>query len=182
MKVSEVANRYAKAAYELAVDNRTQDKVFADLRALEQAFSKDREILEFLSSPLVPQENRVQALMKALDGKGLANEARDLVLLLARKDRMAIFSEVVLAFEGQSDAANNVARGEVRSAAALGPDDRKKIEERVESVLKKKVILSYRVDSSVIGGLVAQVGSYTFDDSIDAHLRRMNEELKRRTV
>ncbi|MES2964311.1 MAG: ATP synthase F1 subunit delta, partial [Bdellovibrionota bacterium] len=106
----------------------------------------------------------------------------DLINLLARKDRLGVFGEIVHAFEAEADAANNVARGVVRSATVLGQDDRKRIEDQVERVLKKKVILSYKVDPSVIGGLVAQVGSYTFDDSISAHLKRMNEELKRRTV
>jgi len=182
MKVSEVAGRYAKAVFELAVDNRTQDKVFSDLRELSRVFAEDKGIHEFLVSPLVTGEQRVAALQKALDNKGVSKEVVDLVYLLARKDRLGAFADIVNAFEAEADAANNVARGTVRSATTLGQDERKRIEDQVERVLKKKVILSYKVDPSVIGGLVAQVGSYTFDDSIASHLKRMNEELKRRTV
>lgn len=182
MKVSELANRYAKAIFELAVDNRSQDKVFGDLRELSRVFAEDKNVHEFLTSPLVTADQRVALLEKALENKGVSKEVVDLVFLLARKDRLGVFGEIVQAFESEADAANNVARGTVRSATTLGQDDRKRIEDQVERVLKKKVILSYKVDPSVIGGLVAQVGSYTFDDSIAAHLKRMNEELKRRMV
>ena len=182
MRVSEVANRYAKALYELSVEQKTADKVINELRALEQAFTKDDDIVEFLSTPMISGQQRREALEKALAGKGLSKEVYDLVMLLSERDRMVIFKDLVHAFEAQADSANNVCRGTVRSATALGQAERQRIEETVEKVLKKKVIMSYKVDPSVIGGLVAQVGSYTFDDSLASHLRRMNEELKRRTV
>ena len=102
--------------------------------------------------------------------------------MLARNDRFAVLPDLVSAFEKEIDASNNVTRGVVRSAIALGQDERSRIEKTVEEFLKKKVIMTYKVDPSVIGGLVAQVGSYTFDDSIQSHLTRMNEELKRRMV
>ncbi len=186
MKVSELARRYAKAVYDLAEQSptldRAHDQVFANLRDLEQAFDKDPEIREFLTNPVIEPSARVAALEKAFDGKPLTKEARDLILLLARKDRFGLFKEIVAGYEAQADAANGVCRGTVRSATVLDPSERQRIESTVEKVLKKKVIMTYGVDPTVIGGLVAQVGSYTFDDSIAFHLRRMNEELKRRTV
>lgn len=182
MNSYELANRYAKAIFELAVDQRTQDRVFDELRSLEQIFAKDHETREFLISPMVTSQEREQALEKALAGKGLSKETLDLVMILAKNGRMVLFPELVLAYQAQADNANGVCRGIVRSATALGQTERQRIEDTVEKVLKKKVIMTYKIDPTVIGGLVAQVGSYTFDDSIDAHLRRMNEELKRRTV
>lgn len=182
MRVSELASRYAKAVFELAVENKTQEKVFEDLRQLEQVFTKDQEVQAFLVSPLIKAEQRAAVMKQVLENKGLSKEAYDLVLLLAQKDRMSLFADVARAFQDEIDSANNVCRGVVRSAVALGQAERQKIEETVERVLSKKVIMTYKVDPSVIGGLVAQVGSYTFDDSIATHLRRMNEELKRRTV
>lgn len=182
MKVSELAHRYARAIYELAVDNRNQDKVFEDLRALELAFSKDKETHDFLTNPLVDVKTRVTVVEKALANKAISKEAADLIMLLARRDRFGIFKELVTAYEQQADNANKVCRGTVRSAVVLGQDDRRRVEATVEKVLNKKVIMNYKVDPTVIGGLIAQVGSYTFDDTISTHLRRLNDELNRRTV
>jgi F-type H+-transporting ATPase subunit delta len=182
MKSNEVAKRYAKALYQLAVENKTQETVIAHLRALNEIFAKDPAALQFLVSPLVTATEREAVLTAALKDKGLAKEVVETALLLARNDRFALFSELVTAFESEADKANNVCRGTVRSATALGQTERQRVEETVERVLKKKVIMTYKIDPAVIGGLVAQVGSYTFDDSIDSHLKRMNEELKRRTV
>lgn len=182
MRSSELAKRYAKALFELSVDNRTQEKVFSDLRALDQIFTADKETMAFLTSPLVKSNEKEAVLKAALDNKGLQKEVHELMLLLARNDRYAILPELVAAFEKQIDASNNVTRGVVRSATTLGQDERTRIEKTVEQFMNKKVIMTYKVDPTVIGGLVAQVGSYTFDDSIQSHLKKMNEELKRRMV
>lgn len=182
MRSSELAKRYAKALFELAIDNRSQEKVFADLRALDQVFTADKDTMAFLTSPLVKSNQKESVLKAALDNKGLSKEAHELMLLLARNDRFAVLPELVAAFEKEIDASNNVTRGVVRSATALGQEERTRIEKTVEEFMKKKVIMTYKVDPTVIGGLVAQVGSYTFDDSIQSHLKKMNEELKRRMV
>lgn len=182
MRTSELAKRYARAAFDLATEQGIADRVFADLRSLEASFEKNPAIAEFFASPMVQPEQKEAALKAALEGGGAAAETAQLLQLLARKKRLGIFADVVGAFQNRSDEVNGVGRGVVRSAVALAPQERQQLEAIVEKVLKKKVIMTYTIDPSVIGGLVAQVGSYTFDDSIDSHLKRMTEELKRRTA
>lgn len=182
MKVSQLASRYAKSIFELARETKTEESVLSQLRALDQAFSKEPETLEFLSSPLINAEERERVLESALKGAGATEQVHQLLVLLVRKGRFGVFNQIVESFQNSLDAANGVVRGNVRSATALGPAERQQIEATVEKVLNKKVIMTYKVDPTVIGGLVAQVGSYTFDDSIDSHLQRLNDELKRRAL
>lgn len=180
MKSSTLAKRYAKALFGLSTDGKTQDRVLSDLRALHASFGADGMVQTFFESPLVSGAQKEAAMKKALAGAGASSEVDQFLMLLAEKDRLGIFPDVVDAFQGEIDAANNVCRGVVRSTTTLGPSERTQIEKTVEGVLKKKVIMTYKVDPSVIGGLVAQVGSHTFDDSLSTHLKRMSEELKRK--
>ena len=182
MRVSELGNRYAKALFSLATENKTQEKVFSDLRALEQIFVQDQEAFEYLNSATVRPEEKQLVVKKAVAGSGICGEVENVLDLIAKRNRFGIFSELTAAFQSQIDSANGVARGVVRSASLLGPDERKRIEGMVETVLKKKIIMTYKVDVHLIGGLVAQVGSFTFDDTLDSHLRKIHEDLKRRTV
>ena len=182
MKHAQLARRYARALLALAQENGTSDRVIVELRVLKEALNSDVHLHEFFDSPVVPPSHKEEALKKALSSMKLLNEVVDFVLLLAKRDRLAIFGEIVDAFEGQSDAVHGVTRGTVESAIALGPDARKQLESIVKKVTQKEVILNYKINPSIIGGLIARVGSYTFDDSIRSHLRRMNEDLKRRTI
>lgn len=182
MRASEIGKRYAKALFALATENNTQEKVFSDLRSLEQIFAHDSEIFNYLSSATVRPEEKQKVVKKAVEKSGISPEVENMLDLIAKRNRFVAFSELTEAFQTQIDTANAVARGLVRSAYVLGPEERTRIESMVERVLKKKVIMVYKVDPNLIGGLVAQVGSFTFDDTLDAHLRTIHEDLKRRTV
>lgn len=179
-KYSEIASRYAAALFSLSSDQAQHNKVFSDIRALSQLFNSDDEISQFINSPLVKSNEREGALIAAMEKANVSEDVKKFVLLLARKNRLSVFDEIVLSFQDKADEANGVTRGEVRSSYSLTPEERKQIEEIVAKATGKNVILTYKVDSTVIGGLIAEVGSYTFDDSIDLHLRKMKEELNRR--
>ncbi|MCC7404694.1 MAG: ATP synthase F1 subunit delta [Bdellovibrionales bacterium] len=179
MVVSEVASRYAKALFSLASENKRAKPVLEELRALRAMFEKDREMQQFVRSPLIKAEEKEAAMAKALKGSGVSAEVEAFLLLLARKNRLPIFPEVLEAYQHFTDEANGVTRGVVRSARVLSQEDRGRIEETVSRYTKKNVILTYKEDEDLLGGLVAEVGSYTFDDSLTAHLKRLNEELKR---
>ena len=181
MRYSELANRYAKSLYDISAENKQADRVFAELRAVQDIFQKDVQITEFMNSPVMKAEDKEAALKEAFKNGGLSEETHSLVLLLAKKRRLQIFPEIVEAFQARADEAHGVTRGTVRSAIVLSPEERKRIEATVSNYTKKQVILTYKEDPNVIGGLIAEVGSYTFDDTLKSHLSRLNEELNRRT-
>jgi F-type H+-transporting ATPase subunit delta len=177
MKNMILATRYARAIYGLAKEKNEQDSVFEQMRVFEQAFTSDQELVAFIESPLYRPSDKVKAL-EAVVGKVNASDVlKNFVLLLARKNRLGIFSDVMTAYQTISDEAHGVTRGLVRSAAVLSPEDRKNIEQLVSKATKKQVILTYKEDPSLLGGLVAEVGSFTFDDSLISHLKRINEQL-----
>lgn len=178
--ISEVSKRYARAIFEAAKEISKTDIVFSELRAVASIISSDVEINKFINSPLNSSETKAQVLSKALSGK-VSDQTMGFLLLLTNKGRISLFGEIVSAFEAISDEAHGVSRGRVRSAAALGPDQRQKVEQIVNKVTKKKVILTFEEDSKILGGMVAQVGGWTFNDSIDSHLNRLNDELNRRS-
>jgi len=182
MKHAQLAGRYARALIALSQESSSTERVIIELRALREAFQQDPSIQDFLASPAISPTDKEAALKKALAQSKVSTETLNFVLFLSQRDRIGLFSEIVDAFEESSDAIHGVTRGSVESAIALGPDARRELERIVKKVIQKEVILNYKLNPSIIGGLIARVGSYTFDDSISSHLRRMNEDLKRRTV
>jgi F-type H+-transporting ATPase subunit delta len=102
---------------------------------------------------------------------------KNFVFLLARKQRLDVFGDIVAVYQILADQKHGVVRGTVRSTTVLAPEERKRIEETVNRVTRKQSLLTYKEDSQLLGGMVAEVGSYTFDDSLASHLRRMNEQL-----
>ena len=177
--ISEVSRRYAQALYGLAKSKNVADLVFDELRVLGQVYDQDQEIRDFLLSPLVAPEQKIKVLQGALGGK-ISEELLNTLKLMAEKHRLEVFSQVVSAYEAIIDDAHGVTRGVVRSAAPVTPEERKRIEQTVNKVTKKKVILKFEEDPSLLGGMITQVGGWIFDDSLKSHLHKLSEELNRR--
>jgi len=180
MKNSEIARRYVRAVIELVPDIEKQENLLNELRAIEHIFC-EKEIAAFIASPVNQSSEKEVALKSALGGQGLSEEALNLILLLAHKGRLGLYSYVVQAYQSEMDRLHGCVRGVVKSAATLDEGQRKSVERNVGMFLKKQVILNYEMDPSLMGGLIAQVGSHTFDDSLKSHLRRLKENLNRST-
>lgn len=176
--ISEVARRYAQAIHDLSKS--AADTTLAELQALKKSFESDKGIQEFLNSPLYTPDQKANALKAALTGK-VSDNVSHALLLLAEKNRLAFFGEIVEAFEEIRDQQAGITRGTVRSAVPLNADAKKKIEDTVTKVTNKKVLLTFTEDPKLLGGMIAQVGGWTFDDSLESHLTRLNEELNRRS-
>ncbi len=67
----------------------------------------------------------------------------------------------------------------MRTAVALGAEDKQRLTGRLEEMLGKRIILEEQVDPTLLGGFVAQVGSFILDGSLDGQLARMRERLAR---
>ena len=87
---------------------------------------------------------------------------------------------IVTAFEEKSSLDLGVISGVVRSAAELSVDEKESVKKMIEEKLSKKVELQFTVDSKMIGGIEAKVGSYIFENSIKSHMQKLNDFITRR--
>jgi F-type H+-transporting ATPase subunit delta len=182
--INEVSERYARALYEVAAAEKRLDQYLHDLRTIAEVFEKNTEIRDFFSSPTVTVETKAAILQKTFghgDGKD-GDAVRNLLLVLNEKQRMPFIPEIAYAFEHLMDDARGISRGTVRSASALASEQRKQLEETVKKVTGRQVILKFEMDPALVGGLIAQVGGWTFDDTLSSHLVALKENLNRNSV
>ncbi len=178
---SQASFRYAKALHQVSAEKNSGPKVLDALRALGKAVQSLGAEFTEAASPVIAITDKQKIFVEALKDQGLPEEVLSLLGLLIDKKRLELLPEIVAAFQDYSDQLNEVARGTVASTTSLGPDERTRIEELISKVTKKKAILEYKNSPELIGGLIAQVGGYTFDDSLDTQLTLLSEHLKRRS-
>lgn len=178
--ISEISKRYAKALYEVSQAENAGDSVLKQLTELSRALSSDAKLQEFLVTPLIAREDKINILRNTLSGK-VSQSLFNTLQLLANKNRLHLMNEIIEAYEFISDQSKGMMRGVVRSAAPLNADEKVKIENTVNKVINKKVVLNFEEDKNLMGGLIAQVGGWTFDDSLKSHLDSINEDLNRRS-
>lgn len=177
--MSSAAREYAKALF-LSIDDSTEKtEVLNSLRVVTAAVELDLETFSILKGHGITDDEKKNALSKVTEKLASKDILNQFFSLLVDKRRVALIPEISQFFEELNDIENNVLRGVVKSAVVLSPSERKDLEKKLENKLGKKTILSYVQDEKVVGGVRAQVGAYTFDDTIQTHIKNIKGNLDR---
>lgn len=170
--------QYAKALFDLGENLDAKTNYLKELRSLSEALD-DKIIQQFFSSREASSKEKKELLDKVFKKIKVSNDVANTLKLLADRNKIDFLKEITKSYEFLNDEANGVVRGTVKSSHVLTPEQRSAIESKIETVLNKKVILNYQEDPKVIGGLKAQVGSYTFDDTFETHLKKLKDQMNR---
>jgi F-type H+-transporting ATPase subunit delta len=99
-------------------------------------------------------------------------------MLLVEKKREDILHDIVKVYQQIYDEKMGIVSAEVVTAVEVGERLKKKIEQKIlELTGAKKVKASYRVDPSIIGGIVIRVGDTVYDASIRRRIQLLREQL-----
>jgi F-type H+-transporting ATPase subunit delta len=171
------AKRYAKALFAAAREAGAAPAVAAELTALQETVAANSEIRDVLSRPWIKPADRRGIALAVAEGSGAGRLVRSFAGLVAQRGRIDHLPEIASAYRALLDEDLGQARARVRTRVALGPEDKRLLASRLEQLLGKHIILEEQVDHTLLGGFIAQVGSFILDGSLDGQLGRMRERL-----
>jgi F-type H+-transporting ATPase subunit delta len=174
---SEVTKRYAKALLEVLGGAKTEE-ILTQLRQAQSILGQPK-LHSLLSSPVLSRKEKVMVVEQSISNMNLNKEVESLLKLLATKDRIGSLDGVVSSFEALSDEKNNVLRGVVMSSEKLSKADQEQVKDAITKFTGNQLLLEYKEDPSLIGGVLAKVGSYTFDGTLDTQLTKLKEQVNR---
>ncbi len=171
-----LARRYAKALLEAAAEAGILEQVAADLEALAPHFA-GKEVVAFFANPAVPAARKEAALTAAAERGSASPLSASLLHLLLRRQRIGLLPEIARLFRDLVDERRGYVRAEVTAAVHLPAESVEALAGRLSAATGRQVQLTARLDPTILGGLVARVGSTLYDASLRTQLRRMREVL-----
>jgi F-type H+-transporting ATPase subunit delta len=175
------AARYARAVFDVALKER------ADLNAIEtelvdfsDLFTRNAALARVLLNPAVPVPRKRAAVAAVVDRARPSSIVGKTLILLAERDRLVLLPDLVEAYRQRVLDHQNVERAEVTTAIPLDPQRAEAIQRSLAKATGRRVVMTTTVDPSIIGGVVARVGSTIFDASVTTHLRKMKRQLAER--
>ena len=169
------ARRYAQAAFEIALEKGDLDDWLEDLGTIGTAI--DTEGLgEVLDSPQLTTERKVAVIDEAF-GDSVRPLPRNLLCLLASKNLSGISPEVANEFAGMVDSHRGVERAEVVTAFPMDETQSDKLSELLREIAGRDVVITARIDSEILGGVVAKVGDRVIDGSAKTRLESLRKTL-----
>jgi F-type H+-transporting ATPase subunit delta len=172
------ATRYARALLDVALKEQADlSAIEAQLSALAALFQNNEELRRVLASPAVPLPNKraiVADIIRLADVNPILGKT---VAMLAERDRLLIVPDVADVFSQRMLERRNIVRAVVTTAQPLAGDRLDAIQRGLTAATGRTVDLAARVDPSILGGMVARVGSTVFDASVTNHLQRIRQRL-----
>ncbi|GMU61167.1 MAG: ATP synthase subunit delta [Myxococcaceae bacterium] len=173
-----VARRYARAL--LDASGAQAEAVLTQLEGVVAFLEGNKELFAVLASPALARSQRMNVLNAVLaSSPGLHPTVANLMKLLTDRNRFASLPFVARQFRDLVDVRVGRVRGKVTSAAKLSDAQADAMKKTIEKVTQRTVVLETKVDASLIGGAVAQVGSFVFDGSLRAQLAELGRALSR---
>lgn len=175
-----VARRYANALYDVVSrQNRVPavERELSDLAALLASHDELRRTFESSAIPAARKRAILDALVERV-GAPSAETGR-LLALLAERDRLSFIVEIAQAFRARVRHADRVLEAELVSAVPLAPSHKAALAGVLSKATASTVTVTERVDPSIIGGVIANVGNLVFDGSVQSQIERFRQRLRR---
>jgi F-type H+-transporting ATPase subunit delta len=172
------SNRYARALLDVAIKEQADlEAIERDLAQFAQLFTDHPALAKVLLNPAVPLPRKRAAVADLLALARPSPILGKLIALLADRDRLVLIPDLLASYRDRLLDYRKVVRAEITTAAPLADGRAANIEQRLAQVTGGKVMLRTRTDPSIIGGVVARIGSTVYDGSVTRQLEKMRERL-----
>lgn len=173
--MEEIAEVYSRSLFEVAKDHGVLDRVHEELGQFADALDASRELQIFFFSPYFSSQEKKDAIGTLVED---ADERFVRFLeLLAERHRMPAIFRIRRELDALWRRENRLLPVSVTSAVELDASLVEGIGSRIEEQTGQRVDLSSRVDPSVLGGLVLQVGNMVLDASVRNRLERLRKQV-----
>lgn len=177
MIVSVVAKRYARALVALAKEHGSLAETGTQLARLAQLIEEIPELKSLLYNPSISRRFKDEILGDLRQRLRLGAMELNFVRMLLEKGRLPQLPDIVALYETLAEEAQNRLRVRVRSAFPLSPALQEEVRQRFAQYTSKEIVIDQELDPTLIGGMVAQMGSLVLDGSIRNELLRIKTDL-----
>jgi F-type H+-transporting ATPase subunit delta len=176
--VSGVAERYATALFELALDAGQLDPVASDLDRFEKLLQSSPDLVRLVRSPVFTPDDQLKAVSAVLDKAGIGGLVANFIKLTARNRRLFAVPDMIRGYRALLAAHRGEASADVTTAEPLSASQLAGLKAALAEKTGKDVRVNAKVDPSLIGGLVVKVGSRMIDTSLKTKLNALKIALK----
>jgi F-type H+-transporting ATPase subunit delta len=175
--VSQLADRYARAIFELGVENDQLKQLTDQFQQIAEVYAGSHELRVALENPVVDESKRDAVLKDVAARLQLSELATNSLRVLAARRRLRALPEIARRLASMSDDKAGIVRATVISAVPLSEAHYQALSAELERATQKKVVVERQHDPSLIAGVVTRIGDKTIDGSLKGRLAELESQL-----
>jgi F-type H+-transporting ATPase subunit delta len=172
-----VARRYATALADVAIERHEERDVQNELDQWAEMIEAHSQLKEVFANPTIVYDHKRKVLEDLIARTRVRETTSSFLRVLLKNQRLSQLRGIVERFGQVLDERGGVVAAHVTTARPIPEDLRNSLHETLAAATGRKVRLSFTTDESIIGGLVARIGSTIFDGSVQSQLDRLANEM-----
>ena len=169
------AKEFARAIFDLCAESGSADAVFADLALINDALVKHPEYKNLLDTPAVSKEEKLSLIDGAFGS--LSEYAVNLLKVLCERHRVCDFCKILKEAEKLRDEFMGIERVEAITAISMTDTQISALRAKLEAITNKTVIITNKVDSALLGGVILRYSGVQLDGSVKTRLEDLRKSL-----
>ena len=174
--MSQTANRYAKALFEIAQEQNSIEAVQGSMSEIKSLILNLKDFRQFLSNPLLSYEERC-AIIKSLFEEKVPEIVYKFLLFVTYKNRLRIFKDIIESFDDLYLVSTNQLRAYVTTALPIENEEKIFINQRLSEKLQHQILTKWSIDTSLIGGFRIFVKGKIYDYSFKNQLNHFSQSM-----
>jgi F-type H+-transporting ATPase subunit delta len=135
------------------------------------------QLKEVFANPTILYDQKRKVLEDLIARTRVRETTASFLRVLLKNQRLSQLREVAARYGLVLDERGGIVSAHVTTARPISQELQNSLHETLVATTGRKVRLSFATDETIIGGLVARIGSTIFDGSVQSQLERLAAEM-----
>ncbi len=167
---------YGQSLYDLASEEGLTEQILREMEAVDTIFKENPAYIPLLLEPSIPRRERLGLVREAF-GEQIHPYLLNYLMILLENGLLRGFSASLRTFRSAYNRDNGIAEATVTSAVALTDAQAEALRSRLADLSGKHVLLTQKVDSSVLGGLRVEIEGKLLDGTVMGRLADLRRKV-----
>jgi len=191
MLQSSIATSYARAFFDIAMEDEKIDDYGQEIATVGRALSMNPEFFRLIYHPGLTGIQKKELLEKILTVCSLSKPTQEFLRVLEKRKRINLIQEIADSYLQMVDCQKNIVTVIVTSAVSISIAYQEALRDKLSSVVSSLPLLmgegrgegstvirlSMQVNSEIIGGLIIRIQDMVIDGSVRGRLDRLRERM-----
>lgn len=173
-----LSGRYARALFDLAVENKALDSVGASLGVLKRALSESADLRTVTTNPMIGRKDATNAVGAVATALKLDALTSNFLAVLAGNSRLSQLGAIITAFNALAANHRGEVTAQVTTAHPLDAAQTKALAAKLKARVGRDVAIEATTNPDILGGLIVKIGSQMIDNSIATKLNTLAIAMK----
>ena len=172
-----ISERYALALLELSNEANKTDEYVSILSSFMTIYNSDDNLKNYIKNPTNTNQNQKEVFDKILNIMKADKIIKNFFFILIMKKRIFFLAEIIEEFLRKVSSKKGEVSANLFSSKKLDEKTISEIEKEISENVNGTIKLKSKVDETLIGGIVLQIGSLMIDTSIKNKLANYKKVL-----